>query len=153
MGDSSLRRAITLGLGVMLGLAVLGCGSGGDGLDRQPVSGQVTIDGQPLDEGEIAFAPTTGGGPSAGGKISGGSYSIPRADGPVPGPHRVSIYSAKPTGKKVKDETDPNVTYDERAETIPETYNARTTLNADIKAGSNRFDYALEGRKNPAATR
>jgi hypothetical protein len=135
-----------------LALVAAGCGQGGDALPREPVSGKVTLDGRPLDSGEITFVPTSGTGPAVGGKIQDGSYSIPRADGPIPGPHRVSIYSAKPTGKKIKDETDSNVLYDERAETIPERYNARSDLKAEIRAGErNRFDYELAGGKEAAA--
>jgi hypothetical protein len=120
-----------------------GCGQSADHWPRQPVSGKVTVDGQPLDSGEIAFVPG-GDGPAAGGLIQNGKYAIGRGDGPVPGPHRVLITSAKPTGKKIKDEADPKVLYDERAETIPARYNAQSQLTAEVKpGGSNTFDFAL----------
>ena len=95
--------------------------------------------------------PTGGEGPAAGGKILNGSYAIARADGPVPGPHRVSIYSAKPTGKKIKDEADPKILYDERVETIPDRYNALSQLTAEVKSGGvNTFDFELAGQKDSA---
>jgi hypothetical protein len=132
-------------------LVLSGCGDNGDDLPRRAVAGRVVVDGQPLDAGEIVFVPRGGEGPSAGGKIENGSYSIRRADGPLAGPHDVSISSSRPTGKKIKDEVDPNVTYDERIETIPEKYNSATELKADVASGgSNRFDFTLTGRKDPA---
>jgi hypothetical protein len=134
----------------VLALAAAGCGPGGDMRPREPVSGKVTLDGQPLDRGEITFVPTAGDGPPAGGKIENGIYTVARADGPVPGPHRVSIFSAKPTGKKIPDDSDPKILYDDQAETIPDRYNARTELTAEVKSGGeNTFDFELIGRKDP----
>ena len=128
-----------------------GCGQRTDKLPREHVQGTVRLDGQALDSGEITFVPTGGEGPAAGGKILNGSYTIPRADGPVPGPHRVSIFSAKPTGKKIKDEADPSVLYDERVETIPDRYNALSELTAEVKSGGgNTFAFELTGRKDSA---
>jgi hypothetical protein len=127
-----------------------GCGQGGDRWPREPVSGKVTLDGQPLDSGEIAFVPS-GDGPAAGGLIHKGKYAIGRSDGPVPGPHRVVITSAKPTGKKIKDEADPKVLYDERAETLPARYNAQSELTAEVKpGGGNTFDFELTTGKDAA---
>jgi hypothetical protein len=134
----------------VLAVAVIGCGEGRDNLPREPISGKVTVDGQPLDEGTISFVSADGKGPPAGGKIENGEYSIPRRDGPVPGDHRVYIFSPKPTGQKVKDNSEPNVLRDVRAETLPSRYNAKTELKADIKAGgSNTFDFQLTGKLDP----
>jgi hypothetical protein len=143
--------AAAVAVAVAAAVAAVGCDRGGDGLPRESVSGKVTLDGRPLDRGEITFVPTGGDGPPVGGEIQDGTYAIRRADGPVPGPHRVAIFSAKPTGKKIPDEADPSILYDERAETIPDRYNARSDLAAEVKAGGgNTFDFELTGRKDPA---
>src|SRR6187397_3012218 len=79
----------------LLASSLGGCG-GGDGLPRQEVSGQVTLDGQPLADGSIQFQPgETGGGPqvSGGALIERGSYRIGRNEGLVPGPYKVMIFS------------------------------------------------------------
>jgi hypothetical protein len=131
-----------------------GCGQAGDKWPRQPVSGTVMLDGRPLDQGQITFVPTGGDGPAVGGMIQDGAYAIQRADGPVPGSHRVAVYSAKPTGRKIKDETDPNVLYDEQAETIPDRYNAHSELKAEVKSGGgNTFIFELTGGKGVTKTK
>ena len=143
-----MRRS--LAVAVALGLIAVGCGgSEGDKLPREPVSGKVKIDGQPLQDGAISFLPTDGEGPAASSKIQKGDYAIQRANGPVPGPYRVLIYSPQPTGKKIDEEEErlPNDVY---AETIPGRYNAKSQLKVDIKAGGdNSFDFELTGRMDP----
>ena len=59
---------------------------------RTAVSGTVTIDGQPVRWGTIAFVPARNpNAPVAWGLISRGKYSIPAERGPVLGDHRVEI--------------------------------------------------------------
>ncbi len=55
---------------------------GGDGLDRQPVSGSVSLDGAPLKEGQIQFFPASNSAEAiaTGGAITAGKYSIPKAE-------------------------------------------------------------------------
>ena len=135
-------------------LAFSGCGGGGDGLPREPVSGTVTLDGRPLVDGSITFVPTGAEGPPVGGLIHDGTYSIARLDGPVPGPHGVSIYSQQPTGKKFPDQADPSVMLDERRETISGRYNSRSQLTAEVKAGGdNTFNFDLTSDKSAVGGR
>jgi hypothetical protein len=68
---------------VALGLAV-GCSGSGDDLPREPVSGTVTLDNQPLASGTISFIPVAGQG-GGGGTITDGKFSIAREGGLVPG--------------------------------------------------------------------
>src|SRR5690606_16668442 len=79
-------------------LAVAGCG--GDGIPRVPVAGRVTLDGQPLQQGQITFMPDEGENVAAG-AVTSGSFKIPRSEGPSPGPHRVMIWSKVPTGNQI----------------------------------------------------
>src|SRR5262245_19114162 len=66
--------------------------SGTDHDGRVGVSGTVTSDGVPAQNGRIHFSPDTSTeGPDAWGTIEGGRYRISRENGPVPGIYRVSI--------------------------------------------------------------
>ena len=67
-------------------LAVGACGGPG-GPPKYSVSGNVTFDGAPLPEGEIAFRPTDGKGQSCGGPIENGKYAFDS----TPGKMQVSI--------------------------------------------------------------
>ncbi|MGQ9760652.1 MAG: hypothetical protein ACUVQH_01955 [Thermogutta sp.] len=72
---------------VLLGLAVAtlqGCGKS----SGVTVRGSVTFDGQPVEEGYITLSPADGKGPSVGGPISAGKFSI---SGVLPGEKIVSV--------------------------------------------------------------
>ena len=79
---------------VAMGLSTLGC----DGRpSRVPVSGQVTVDGKPLEFGTIAFYPSAGGRPGGASLAEGGSYSITmyeKNDGLPPGKYSVTVAAA-----------------------------------------------------------
>lgn len=64
------------------------------------LAGEVTIDGQPVDEGSIVFTPTGGArGQTVGAKINAGRFDCPY----VPlGDSLVQIYALRPTGKMVE---------------------------------------------------
>ncbi|ODU01388.1 MAG: hypothetical protein ABS79_01745 [Planctomycetes bacterium SCN 63-9] len=128
-------------------LTVSGCGgSASDGLPRQAISGTVTLDGQPMVGGAVTFIPDGFEGPGVGSPIQDGAYSLSAQDGPVPGRYRVAIYRQMPTGKTIQDPDDTSVVFEEKFETIPEIYNVRTELKAEVKAGgSNHFPFDLKG--------
>src|SRR5262245_6811494 len=91
-GRRSLRRWALAAPLLVLG-GVVGC-SGGDNLNRQPVTGSVTLDGAPLEKGTIRFMPTTTEATTeTSTTISGGTYTFPKDSGPVPGEYKVSISS------------------------------------------------------------
>lgn len=142
--------------GLVVSAGFIGCSGGGDDLPRQPVSGTVTLGGQPLAEGRIQFEPAS---PEAkapvGGEIRDGAFSIPREQGPTPGDYRVMITSSgakasegvdtspgaeAPPGSKAKaPKPGPS------PELIPKQYNSRTTLTAKVEAGKpNTFDFPLK---------
>ena len=81
-------RLLTL-VGLIV-VSLAGCGSNNP-LGRKAVSGKVTLDGAPLDNGTIEFAPLVAGGVPSGGLITAGSYSIPAEQGLPVGKYRVSI--------------------------------------------------------------
>jgi hypothetical protein len=127
------------------GLTLL-AGCGGDPMGRQAVSGTVTLNNQPLDQGRIHFAPAGKGPTESGATIENGKYRIPINSGLVPGTYKVSIFSYDQKGAKVQSEEVPgdpgNTQFKER---IPARYNAKTTLTAEVKsAGPNVFDFKLD---------
>src|SRR5690349_8575855 len=88
VGDSFIGIAVAV-----CGLA--GCGGAGDDLPREPISGTVSFDGQPLKSGSIQFQPVqTKEGISTGGMIDDGRFTVPRNEGPVPGNYKVMIFAA-----------------------------------------------------------
>ena len=97
----SMRRLnLAIVVLVALGLAV-GCSGSGDDLPREPVSGTVTLDNQPLASGSISFIPVSGSG-GGGGAITDGKFSIAREGGLVPGSYTVAIYASATQGEQTK---------------------------------------------------
>jgi hypothetical protein len=129
-----------------------GCDSN-DGLDRRAISGVVTLDGQPLSDGAILLEPATNQGVTAvGATIRRGAFAIVEDKGPVPGPYQVRIYASSgkqaPPGKGQTDRTRRPM-----VERLPDVYNARTELRADVAPhGSNRFRFDLHSQRGADAT-
>lgn len=71
-------------LGGFVLVTLSGCGRSGG----VTVSGTVTFDGRPVEEGYITLSPADGKGPSAGGPIKEGKFSI---SGVLPGEKIVSV--------------------------------------------------------------
>ena len=123
-----------------------GCGRSDDGLPRQAVSGQVTLDGQPIAQGMITFEPIDGSEHAASAIIQDGAYQIDRADGPLPGTHRVTVWSRRPTGRTYPHPDDPERTVAQTVEAVPARYNLQSELSAEVvEDGSNAFAFALTG--------
>lgn len=141
-----LRGASPHALALAFCLAALsaGCGEAGDGLAREAVSGSVKLDGQPLKSGSISFLPDGPGSPQGGGApIIDGKYTIAKAQGLPPGKYKVTISSAggpPPPGEAPGGGAMPK-------ETVPDKYNAKSALTAEVKAGqSAAIDFALESK-------
>jgi hypothetical protein len=129
-----------LGFGVayaILLFSLAGCG----GTGQVAVEGTVTYDGQPVEEGSIAFIATTKEGKGGGGTILQGKYTLGEKERPMPGNYKVQIRWSKPTGKKYKSETGEML--DVREEALPPKYNDATTLTADLTSGTNKVDFNL----------
>ena len=80
-------------------LLLLGAGCGTS--KRGAVTGKVTLNGEPLQVGQLSFVPVDPSlGPSAGATIINGEYKIDAAKGPLAGEYRVQINAFRKTGKK-----------------------------------------------------
>jgi hypothetical protein len=132
-----MRRFALFSLAV-LGINVLvGCGPGGPALGT--VEGTVTLDGAPLPEASIVFEPLEGRS-SHGETDSTGKYELQYTEerpGALIGTHTVKVS----TGKTVqsKDGSDKVV-----AEKVPSKYNVQTTMEQEVKSGSNTIDLQLD---------
>lgn len=118
----------------------VGCNSSNG---RYPVSGDVSFNGEVVDQGAIVFMPVEGESFKSGGRIESGHYVIPAEKGPVSGKHKVLLYWEKKTGKTYVDR-DSGDTYDRREEGLPKIYQSENTpLTVDITAGANVHDFKL----------
>src|SRR5262245_7413695 len=70
--------------------ALTGCGGGSSGPKRESVSAPITLQGQPLGEGQVTYEPLAAG-PTASTVIKDGKYRFTADDGPVVGKYRVTI--------------------------------------------------------------
>ncbi len=143
-------------VGVCIVLA--GCGGANyEGPQRFPVSGKVTFNGEPVVKGSIAFLPQAGAAAQegdagaqrvSGGAIVDGKYTIPEEKGPNAGKYRIEIHWPKDTGKITKTPYGDEPTL---AEAIPDEFNKRSTLTADIDSAQPNLDFDLKSDAKPSA--
>ena len=131
MKRSGLALTITL-----LAISLTGCGESGPA--TYPVSGTVTLDGQPLENGRIVFRDTERKISSAGGPITNGEFSF-RSQ---PATMRVEINARREIpGKFVSPAPGEKVPLTE--ETIPARYNKKSEMTKEVTEGENTFEFAL----------
>jgi len=142
------RVEFVLPICILAALALLvGCGSANP-KGRKAVSGHVTLDGGPLEQGNIEFHPTFEGGLQSGGRIVGGKYSIPAHEGVIPGTYRVSITDFVPTpplppnfmpGDPIPPSPKPKV---------PPQWNSKSKQTIEVKKeGPFKFDFDIDTKK------
>jgi hypothetical protein len=137
----NMRRLSIL---LLLSLGIAGCSRQDyPGAKRYPLSGKVTIDGQPLDWGSISFIPPSGEQRVSGDLIKDGAYSVPEEKGANSGKYKVEIRWNRKTGRKVRD-NDSGEMYDERKEGLPPRYHANSELSAEVSARQSTFDFDLK---------
>jgi len=121
---------------LILGLSVC-CGGCGGNPDLATVSGVITLDGSPLADAFVTFTPESNGATSFGKTSSDGTYVMLFSDtqkGAFIGSNRVAISTGD-----VSPDNSGSV-----KELVPVTYNDESTLIADVKSGSNTFDWELK---------
>jgi hypothetical protein len=136
---------------VLLALAaVCGCGGGEEPLPRAAVSGTVTLDGQPLQEGVVRFVPIDNtAGPKTSVIVSQGKFSADAEQGPIVGKHRIEIESTDDGGYAMDDEQaiqklrESGVTRIDVVR-VPPNYNSHSTLTETVSADQpNVFQFNL----------
>lgn len=117
-------------------LAVFAAGCGRKDLpDLARVQGTVTLDGRPLSGVQVQFYPQSGGRTAVGVTDSQGKYELVYTygvKGTKVGVNAVSF--AYPQGEGVK------------GPPVPAKYGAKSTLQADVKAGKNTCDFDLKSK-------
>jgi hypothetical protein len=124
-------------------LALVGLGCSSDS-DRSRVKGVVSYNGEPVDDGGIAFLPEDGGAAQfrATGEILDGHYDLDDKRGPAPGKYKVEIFWNKKTGRQIKGAS--GATRDERSQVLPAKFNTNTELKVEVKSGTNTLDFDLK---------
>ncbi|WP_437224315.1 hypothetical protein SH661x_003576 [Planctomicrobium sp. SH661] len=143
MSRTRLRGHKSIGLfGIAAICFAVGCGGGGD--NRASITGNVSLDGAPVENGTIRFLAENG--PTAGGTITAGKYEIPPTLGPMVGKNKVEIRAEKKTGKQIPvgSPAPAGTMMDETVESIPDQYNTKSTLTVDVVAGKNTKDFDLK---------
>jgi len=125
---------------VVLVLCFAGCSGSDDGPKTVTVSGEVILDGKPLEDGEIVFLPADGQGRSDAGRISEGHYSFES----TLGEKKVDIQSWQEIPGTVK-KLESGEEGGEVEQVVPAKYNDETTLTANVTdSGEKTFNFALE---------
>ena len=88
-----MSRLAVLSGGFALGLSLLMTGCGDQYAGRKPVTGKVTVKGEPLKEGQIIFEPMDKRLSSSGAPIMNGAYEMKKQNGLKPGKYLVRITS------------------------------------------------------------
>ena len=131
----TIRRLLSIAVAVVL-LAAGGCTPS----NQARISGQVTLDGTPVEEGRIEFRPVDGNGPTAGAIITAGQYAVTT----YPGRRRVEIHGRKKLGTRHYHENDPgSPMVDIVEETVPSNYNDKSELTADLEPGTKQLNFDL----------
>lgn len=125
-----------------MSVAATGCGTENE-LGRLRVSGSVTLNSQPLDQGQIEFTPSQSTGVSGGTMIADGKYEISEQKGLPPGTYTVRIYSTDEKATKV--EGPPGESEVSAIERIPANYNVNSEITVEVTTdGENKFDFTIE---------
>lgn len=127
----SCQRAICAVLSGALAalLTIAGCRSSSSGIEKTVVRGEVSYNGQPIENGQIMFFPIDGTpGPVSGAPISNGVYVAEGKGGVPQGRHRVQIegYRAPVGANQRVDRELPRFQY------VAEKYNTRSELTVEI---------------------
>lgn len=131
--------------GLFLVLLCMGCGHRGDNLAT--ISGEVKLDGQPLEQGSIRFLSGEGVARSiAGGAIVKGRYQLSGVAGPAIGWNRVELNGTRRTGRMIEKPFQQHGTVEETVEAVGPQYNSASTLKFEVKPGENTADFGITSR-------
>lgn len=150
------QRPASHGLPAALCVVILaGCGGNpADYPDTAPVTGTVTLDGQPLEGARVSFTPQEGRS-SSGTTDAQGKYELNYTGdikGSMLGTARVSIskeipdpdFVAPPAPKLEEGELDPGPPEPDMINSLPDRYRGRDSeLSAEVKDGVNVIDFDL----------
>lgn len=130
------------------GLLAITSGCSGERLDPEykPVTGTVTLDGQPLSDAQVSFVPLGSGSSGTGFTDENGTYQLyyaARRAGAKLGENRVYITKSRPPSSNKGEfarlsEAD--------SEMLPVRYNRKTELTASVQDKQNVIDFDLKSK-------
>jgi hypothetical protein len=126
-GGDRFRRGI-----VCVASVLVFCGCGRSGPDLAPVSGRVTLNGQPVENIKVMFHPDGAKSPSLGRTDKDGEYLLRYKRGVEGGTVGWNV---------VRLQTVTEVTHGRQQ--VPEKYVSGSDLRREVKAGKNQFDFEL----------
>jgi hypothetical protein len=127
------------------GMALL-LGCGGDSLGRHAISGTVSVNGAPLQNGNVSFQPVEKSSTTSGGAVvADGKYAVPRDKGLPTGKYRVVINAPKPgTGGEVAKGAAPGEAPPPPEELIPADWNANSEHTIEVtEKGPHEFKFEV----------
>jgi hypothetical protein len=134
---SHFRKIQVLAMFFLITLCFNGCGES----KLSEITGTVTYDGKPVEQGSIAFIPVDGNmGPSGGGSITNGKYHAYKI---TTGMAKVVINGAQVTGQKKMEYGPSTQTVITSNELLPAKYNTDSELKYEVKPGSQTKDFDL----------
>lgn len=133
-------------LGLFVFFPLMGCQSKVDTGGRVAVSGNISLNGAPIQSGSIRFEPIAGQ-TASGSTITEGKYEIPAEKGLKPGEYRVFINATQPDAEQRSAEDLMNNPGPPKKELIPAKYNTKSDVKVEVtEAGPNQFDFPIEGK-------
>lgn len=126
---------------------ILGCG--GDSLGRHAISGSVTVNGAPLQHGDVSFQPVEKSSTTSGGAVvTDGKYSVPRDKGLPTGKYRVVLNAPKPgTGAEPAKGAMPGEAPAPPEELIPPDWNVNSEHTIEVtEKGPNQFNFEVSAK-------
>ncbi len=127
------RQRVLFPVAMLLLPVCLGCSGRTAEANRFTMSGTVRFNGEPIEDGEIAFLPQPGSqGTSTSSIIRNGQYEVGGRFGIMPGEYKVSVKSFRQpaTAAKTADgiERPVNSAFDTREQLLPEKFNSASTI-------------------------
>ena len=119
---------------------LVGCGSGSE--NTGIVRGTVTVDGQPVESGSIAFWPLDGTSRTDGGEIVQGRYQVAASIGTS----KVEIRVPKRVGERKTRNTPDSPVRPVFKQILPPKYNEQTELQVDVVAGETECNFDLSSK-------
>ncbi len=135
-----LMRTSRLILLIFVPIGLAGCGA-----PTGIVTGDITVNGVPLEEGVITFSPADKNGETVTRKVTAGKYEAKM----VAGNKFVQISAPVVVGMR-KESTHPDAPLiPETEESLPPRYNSESELTLEVKPGMNAKDWNLEKDRKP----
>ena len=113
--------------------------------NREEITGEVKLKGQPVADGIISFVPLDSQPTGDGAKIVHGKYRIPKDKGLAPGRYRVALIAGNGiSGAGDASPDSPNAGHRLPKELIPPEYNEKSKVVKEVKkSGPNKFDFDI----------